>query len=80
MLADWLFALLLFFGGVWGIYADNDDDNDEEIEKTLAILIGMIAGIALLVIFLSSIRRLCDGKGKGMATIWSCSPFCKLNC
>ncbi|KAH9794588.1 Plasmodesmata-located protein 6 [Citrus sinensis] len=37
---------------------DNDDDNDEEIEKTLAILIGMIAGIALLVIFLSSIRRL----------------------
>lgn len=62
-------AFFLGGGGGWGIYADNDDDNDEEIEKTLAILIGMIAGIALLVIFLSSIRRLCDGKGKGIATI-----------
>ncbi|KAJ4710047.1 Cysteine-rich repeat secretory protein like [Melia azedarach] len=43
---------------------DDDDHNDEEIEKTLAILIGLIAGVALLIIFLSFIRNLCE-KGKG---------------
>lgn len=43
---------------------NEDEHNDEEIEKTLAILIGLIAGVALLVIFLSCLRRLCE-KDKG---------------
>ncbi|KAK2635411.1 hypothetical protein Ddye_030203 [Dipteronia dyeriana] len=43
---------------------NNEDNNDEEVEKTLAILIGLIAGVALLIIFLSFLRKLCE-KGKG---------------
>ncbi|CAL1390799.1 unnamed protein product [Linum trigynum] len=43
---------------------DKDDNNDVEIEKTLAILIGLIAGVALLIVFLSFLRQLCQ-KGKG---------------
>ncbi|PON47771.1 Gnk2-like domain containing protein [Trema orientale] len=45
--------------------AGNDDNNnDNEIEKTLAILIGLIAGVALLIVFLSFLRKLCES-GKG---------------
>lgn len=41
-----------------------DDNNDQEIEKTLAILIGLIAGIALLIVFLSFLgKRYNSGKG-----------------
>ncbi|KAL5553231.1 hypothetical protein UlMin_040632 [Ulmus minor] len=43
---------------------DDDDNNDNEIEKTLAILIGLIAGVALLIVFLSFLRKVCEG-GKG---------------
>ncbi|XP_015895423.2 plasmodesmata-located protein 6 [Ziziphus jujuba] len=44
---------------------ENDsNNNDEEIEKTLAILIGLIAGVALLIVFLSCLRKICE-KGKG---------------
>ncbi|ONI31803.1 hypothetical protein PRUPE_1G331900 [Prunus persica] len=40
---------------------DDDDDDDDELEKTLAILIGVIAGVALLVVFLSYFRKyLCE--------------------
>ncbi|KAJ4824619.1 Plasmodesmata-located protein 6 [Turnera subulata] len=42
----------------------NDNNNDDEIEKTLAILIGLIAGVALLIVFLSFLRKVCE-KGKG---------------
>ena len=38
--------------------------NDDEIEKTLAILVGLIAGVALLIVFLSFLRKVCE-KGKG---------------
>lgn len=44
---------------------NDDDDNGDEIEKTLAILIGLIAGVALIIVFLSFLRKLCekrDGK------------------
>ncbi|KAM7276373.1 hypothetical protein ACFE04_018239 [Oxalis oulophora] len=41
------------------------NDNDEEIEKTLAILIGLIAGVALLVVFLSCLSKCCENGGKG---------------
>nr|GMD15402.1 cysteine-rich repeat secretory protein 12-like [Ipomoea batatas] len=40
-----------------------DDDNDEEVEKTLAITIGLIAGVAVLVVFLSVLSKLCEPKG-----------------
>ncbi|XP_065857666.1 plasmodesmata-located protein 6 [Euphorbia lathyris] len=42
----------------------HDNNNDDEIEKTLAILIGLIAGVALLIVFLSFLRKVCE-KGKG---------------
>ncbi|CAI0450789.1 unnamed protein product [Linum tenue] len=55
-------------GGAHSRHGNNDDDkddnNDVEIEKTLAILIGLIAGVALLIVFLSFLRQLCQ-KGKG---------------
>lgn len=45
-----------------------DENNDDEIEKTLAILIGLIAGVALLIVFLSFLRKVCEkGKGKKQA-------------
>ena len=47
--------------------ANNNDDsnhNDDEIEKTLAILIGLIAGVALIIVFLSFLSKVCE-KHKG---------------
>ncbi|XP_022725741.1 cysteine-rich repeat secretory protein 12 isoform X2 [Durio zibethinus] len=40
----------------------NNDDDD--IEKTLAILIGLIAGVALIIVFISFLSKVCE-KGKG---------------
>ncbi|XWS63966.1 hypothetical protein CRYUN_Cryun06bG0146600 [Craigia yunnanensis] len=46
-------------------HGGNDTNNDDdEIEKTLAILIGLIAGVALIIVFLSFLSKVC-GKGKG---------------
>ncbi|KAJ9153057.1 hypothetical protein P3X46_026546 [Hevea brasiliensis] len=45
-------------------HGGNDNNNDDEIEKTLAILVGLIAGVALLIVFLSFLRKVCE-KGKG---------------
>ncbi|XP_052206240.1 plasmodesmata-located protein 6 [Diospyros lotus] len=46
-----------------GQYSKHDDnDNDDEVEKTLAILIGLIAGVALLVVFLSFCSRVLENK------------------
>lgn len=45
-------------------HGDKDNNsNDNEIEKTLAILIGLIAAVALLIVFLSFLRKVCE-KGK----------------
>ncbi|KAF2316826.1 hypothetical protein GH714_042167 [Hevea brasiliensis] len=38
-------------------HGGNDNNNDDEIEKTLAILVGLIAGVALLIVFLSFLRK-----------------------
>ncbi|KAI9091416.1 hypothetical protein K1719_028227 [Acacia pycnantha] len=43
---------------------DDSNRNDEEIEKTLAILIGLIAGVALIIVFISFFSKVC-GKQKG---------------
>lgn len=45
---------------------DHDNDNDEDIEKTLAILIGLIAGVALIIVFLSFLRKVLEGKGMSL--------------
>ncbi|XP_009796286.1 plasmodesmata-located protein 6 isoform X2 [Nicotiana tabacum] len=36
---------------------------DEDVEKTLAITIGLIAGVAVLIVFLSILNKLCEKKG-----------------
>ncbi|KAK7320068.1 hypothetical protein RJT34_04798 [Clitoria ternatea] len=43
---------------------DDSSHNDDEIEKTLAILIGLIAGVALIIVFLSFLSKVCE-KHKG---------------
>uniref|UniRef100_A0A7C8YT54 Gnk2-homologous domain-containing protein n=1 Tax=Opuntia streptacantha TaxID=393608 RepID=A0A7C8YT54_OPUST len=43
-------------------FGSNGSSQDDEIEKTLAILIGLIAGVALIIIFLAFLRKLCEGK------------------
>ncbi|XP_022776458.1 cysteine-rich repeat secretory protein 12-like [Durio zibethinus] len=46
-------------------HGEKDTNNDDdEIEKTLAILIGLIAGVALIIVFVSFLSKLCE-KGKG---------------
>ncbi|KZV22315.1 cysteine-rich repeat secretory protein 60 [Dorcoceras hygrometricum] len=43
----------------------HDESSDHsESEKTFAIIIGLLAGVALLIIFLTFLRRLSSGKGK----------------
>ncbi|KAJ6768811.1 PLASMODESMATA-LOCATED PROTEIN 6 [Salix koriyanagi] len=43
---------------------DDDDDDDDEVEKTLAILVGLIAAVALLIVFLTFLRKACGKGGK----------------
>ncbi|KOM26844.1 hypothetical protein LR48_Vigan325s001600 [Vigna angularis] len=47
---------------------DDSNHNDDEIEKTLAILIGLIAGVALIIVFLSFLSKVCE-KQKGMVPV-----------
>uniref|UniRef100_A0A5B6ZJR5 Gnk2-homologous domain-containing protein n=1 Tax=Davidia involucrata TaxID=16924 RepID=A0A5B6ZJR5_DAVIN len=42
---------------------DHDDDNDNDVERILAILIGLIAGIALIIFVLYHIRKQFEHKG-----------------
>ncbi|GAV66673.1 Stress-antifung domain-containing protein [Cephalotus follicularis] len=51
-------------GGSHSNGGQDTNNNDDEIEKTLAILVGLIAAVALLVVFISFFRKVC-GKGKG---------------
>ncbi|XP_042022273.1 plasmodesmata-located protein 6-like [Salvia splendens] len=44
---------------------NDDDDDDEELDKTLAIFIGLVAGVAILVVFLSFLSKALDHKGGG---------------
>lgn len=43
---------------------DDKNHNDDEVAKTLAILIGLIAGVALIIVFLSFLGKVCE-KRKG---------------
>ncbi|GMN42260.1 hypothetical protein TIFTF001_011474 [Ficus carica] len=51
-------------GGGAHIYpkAHHDKDTDDG-EKTFAIIIGLLAGVALLIIFLAFLRKICEGNG-----------------
>jgi hypothetical protein len=53
------------FGIEFEQHLDDENHNDDEIEKTLAILIGLIAGVALIIVFLSFLNKVCD-KQRGM--------------
>ncbi|KAF5737759.1 putative DUF26 domain-containing protein 1 precursor [Tripterygium wilfordii] len=50
-------------GGAHSHGGNDKNHNDDEIEKTLAILIGLVAGVALLIMFLSLLIKFC-GKGR----------------
>ncbi|XP_023731361.2 plasmodesmata-located protein 6-like isoform X1 [Lactuca sativa] len=44
-----------------GFHSRSDDD-DGDMDKTLAIIIGIIAGVAVIIVFLSFLTRICDRK------------------
>lgn len=52
-----------FFYVLW--YYTESDDNDET-EKTLALIIGVIAGVTLLIVFLSFLSKSSDSKGNSL--------------
>ncbi|KAJ1398165.1 Gnk2-homologous domain [Sesbania bispinosa] len=45
-------------------YSKAHGKSDDEGEKTFAIIIGLLAGVAVLIIFLAFLRRICEGQGK----------------
>lgn len=49
--------------------SDDSNRNDEEIEKTLEILIGLIAGVALIIVFISCLSKVCGKKGTIMQRV-----------
>lgn len=48
--------------------------SDHDGEKTFAIIIGLLAAVAILIIFLAFLRRICEGQGK-----YHISNFLSLN-
>lgn len=60
---------------------DDSNNNDDEIEKTLAIIIGLIAAVALIIVFISFLNKLCDDE-KGIIIILHLSflPFVLFLC
>ncbi|XP_058186742.1 plasmodesmata-located protein 7 [Rhododendron vialii] len=45
-------------------YSQSNDSSHTEGEKTFALIIGLLAGVALLIIFLTFIRKIFGGEGK----------------
>ncbi|XP_010271330.1 PREDICTED: cysteine-rich repeat secretory protein 60-like [Nelumbo nucifera] len=50
--------------GIGDYYSKADNDSSDEVGKTLAIIIGLLAGVALIIVFASFLSRLCGDKGK----------------
>lgn len=48
-----------------GYNSRSGDNNNDDTEKTLAIIIGLIAGVAVIIVLLSALSKLCDKKGGG---------------
>ncbi|KAM7484694.1 hypothetical protein LguiA_000703 [Lonicera macranthoides] len=47
-----------------GDYSRSGSSNDDDdVERTLAIIIGLVAGVAVMIVFLSFLSKLCDKKG-----------------
>ncbi|KAI6677179.1 hypothetical protein NL676_037975 [Syzygium grande] len=46
-------------------HGGHDTNDDNEIEKTLAILIGLIAGVTLVIVFLSFLGKVCETAKEG---------------
>ncbi|XP_057777540.1 plasmodesmata-located protein 6 [Salvia miltiorrhiza] len=59
----------MFFAKCYARYSQrgytSKTENDDEVEKTLAIFIGLVAGVAILVVFLSFLSKALDHKGGG---------------
>ncbi|KAI3516626.1 hypothetical protein L1887_15548 [Cichorium endivia] len=56
----------MFLGKCYIRYVDREHHSrtdDEDVDKTLALTIGVITGVILLIIFLSSLSKLCNKKG-----------------
>ncbi|KAJ0492398.1 putative Gnk2-like domain-containing protein [Helianthus annuus] len=59
----------MFLGKCYIRYVDRDHHSranaagDEDVDKTLALTIGVITGVILLIVFLSSLGKMCDKKG-----------------
>ncbi|XP_050226442.1 plasmodesmata-located protein 7 [Mercurialis annua] len=51
-------------GGAHVYTKTHNDKSINEGEKTFAIIIGLLAGVALIIIFLIFIRKICEGGGK----------------
>ncbi|KAK6134354.1 hypothetical protein DH2020_031895 [Rehmannia glutinosa] len=61
----------MFLGKCYARYSErgsysssSKSGNDDEMEKTLAIIIGLIAGVAVIIVFLSFLSRSLDRKGE----------------
>ncbi|KAA8532516.1 hypothetical protein F0562_032668 [Nyssa sinensis] len=57
----------MFLGKCYARYSERGDfsksDDGEDVDKTLAITVGLIAGVALIIVFLSFLRKLFETKG-----------------
>lgn len=51
-------------GGGAHAYYKPHGKSDNDGQKTFAIIIGLLAGVAILIIFLAFLRRICEGHGK----------------
>ncbi|PIN13006.1 hypothetical protein CDL12_14380 [Handroanthus impetiginosus] len=56
----------MFLGKCYARYSErgysSKSDNDDDVERTLAIFIGLIAGVAILIVFLSFLSKVFDHK------------------
>ncbi|XP_059308829.1 plasmodesmata-located protein 6-like [Lycium ferocissimum] len=56
----------MFLGKCYARFSESgftSKSEDEDVEKTLAITIGVIAGVAVLIVFLSVLNKLCEKNG-----------------
>lgn len=52
---------------------------DDDVERTLAIIIGLVAGVAVMIVFLSFLSKLCDKKGTCMSYTTPFYFLCKFH-
>ncbi|KAG9443934.1 hypothetical protein H6P81_015274 [Aristolochia fimbriata] len=52
-------------GGSYSRASYSSNDSEDETGKTLAIIVGLVAGVALIIVFLAFVRKVCEGHGDG---------------